>query len=119
MVVEIPLKLPSANDYIRACRTNRFEAAKMKRDIEEMIGFYILDAKVPRFENPVIIHFLWMEKSKKRDLDNIAFGKKFILDALIRFGCLKDDNRRCVTAFRDDFCYGDENKVILTIEEQR
>jgi Holliday junction resolvase RusA-like endonuclease len=118
MVIEIPLKLPSANDYIKACRTNKYEAAKMKRDAEEMIGFYLLDKKVPRFENPVIIHFLWIEKNKKRDLDNVAFAKKFVLDALVRFGILKDDNRRCVTAFRDDFAYGKENKVILTIEEQ-
>ena len=30
---------------------------------------------------------------------------------------LKDDNRKCVTAFTDTFEYGKKTKVILDIEE--
>ena len=30
-------KLPSLNEYIDACRRNRYQAAKMKRDAEELI----------------------------------------------------------------------------------
>lgn len=29
--VEIPFKLPSCNDYINACRYNRYYSAKMKK----------------------------------------------------------------------------------------
>ena len=50
-------------------------------------------------------------------MDNVSFGKKFILDAMVKFGKLKDDNRRCVTAFTDTFSYDKESKVILTIKE--
>lgn len=113
--VEIPLKLPSCNDYINACRLNRYAGAKMKADVEDSIGFYLI--KLPHFEKPVKITFDWVEENKRRDLDGIAFGKKFILDALVKFDVLTDDNQKCVIAFTDKFSYGDKAKVILTIEE--
>lgn len=109
------MKLPSLNEYVNVCRTNRYQAGKYKRDIEDQIGLFI--GRLPRFEKPVRIHFHWIEGNKRRDLDNIAFAKKFILDALVKRGKLKDDNRRCVTAFTDTFEYGKESKVILIIEE--
>ena len=55
--------------------------------------------------------------NKKRDLDNVAFAKKFILDAMVKYKKLKDDNRKYVTGFTDKFLYSKENKVILDIEE--
>lgn len=113
--VEIPMKLPSLNDYIRACRGNKFLGAKMKSKVEEDISFYLM--QIPKFEKPIKIHFTWIEKTKRRDLDNICFAKKFILDAMVKYGKLKDDNRKCVTGFTDSFDYGKENKVILEIEE--
>jgi len=115
MKFEIDMKLPSLNDYIRVCRCNRYQAAKFKADIEQEIGLFLM--KMPKWNNPIKIHFHWIEENKKRDLDNIAFSKKFILDAMVKHGKLKDDNRKCVTAFTDSFGYGKETKVILEIEE--
>ena len=113
--VEIPMKLPSCNTYINECRKNKYAAAKMKADIEDEIGWYFRD--LPKFEKPVKIHFHWVEDNKRRDLDGICFGKKFILDAMVKSGVLKDDNRKCVTAFTDTFGYEKEARVILEIEE--
>lgn len=115
VICEIPLKLPSANDYIKACRTNPHVGAKMKAKTEVAIAAYIV--WLPKFKNPVKIQFHWIESNGRRDLDNICFAKKFILDALVKCGKLKDDNRKCVTSFTDVFSYGDETKVILTIQE--
>lgn len=115
VICEIPMKLPSLNEYVNICRTNPYKASKFKKDIEDEIGFYIKE--LPRFENPVVIHFHWIEGNKKRDLDNIAYAKKHILDALVKFGKLKDDNRKCVSAFTDNFYYDTETEVILEIEE--
>lgn len=112
---EIHMKLPSLNEYINACRSNRFQGGKMKKDLENDIGVYI--AKLPRFEKPVKIHFHWVEGNKRRDLDNVAFAKKFILDSMVKNGKLKDDNRKFVTAFTDTFEYSNETKVILEITE--
>lgn len=113
--VEINMKLPSLNEYVDICRTNPYKASKFKKNLEEDIGLFIW--RLPQFEKPVTIHFHWIEGNKRRDLDNICFAKKFILDALVKFGKLKDDNRKCVTAFTDTFEYGEETKVILEIME--
>ena len=113
--IEIPMKLPSLNEYVNVCRTNKFKAGKYKADIEQEIGLYLM--KMPKMNNPIRIHFIWIESNKRRDLDNICFAKKFILDAMVKTGKLTDDNRNYVTGFTDDFEYGDTNKVILEIEE--
>jgi Holliday junction resolvase RusA-like endonuclease len=115
MKFEIPVKLPSLNDYTSACRTSKFTGAKMKAKYEQMIGLYLM--KMPRWTKPIKIHFLWVEGSKKRDRDNIAFAKKFILDAMVKCRKLKDDNRHYVVGFTDEFAYGNKTKVILEIEE--
>lgn len=112
---EIDMKLPSLNDYIKVCRSNPFQASKFKKNLERDIGVYI--QKLPQFQKPIKIHFHWVEGNKRRDIDNVAAGKKFILDAMVKAGKLQDDNRRFVTAFTDTFSYDKETKVILTIEE--
>lgn len=115
----INMKLPSLNDYIRVCRSNKYQAAKFKADIERKIGLFLM--KMPKWNNPIKIHFHWLEGNKRRDLDNICFAKKFILDAMVKKGKLKDDNRKCVTAFTDSFSYSDDGSfgVVLDIEEMK
>jgi Holliday junction resolvase RusA-like endonuclease len=113
-VVEIPLKLPSCNNYINACRYNRYAGAKMKKDIQNSIAPYLME--LPKLHK-VKIGFTWQEGNKRRDLDGICFGKKFILDTLVELGKLKDDNRNNVCAFTDSFTYGDSWKVTLVIQE--
>ena len=115
VICEIPIKLPSLNDYIRACRANKFAGSQMKKKTEHDISVFI--RKLPKFDKPVSISFLWIEDNARRDLDNIAFAKKFILDALVSNGKLKDDNRKHVTAFSDSFEYRKQAGVILTIRE--
>lgn len=111
----IDMKLPSLNDYVKANRTNPKYANSYKQKIQSQINMFLLN--MPKYERPIKIHFTWIEGNKKRDLDNVAFAKKFILDAMVKYGHLKDDNRRYVTAFTDSFEYGKETKVILKIEE--
>lgn len=115
MRITIRYKFPSLNDYIRACRGNRFGGAAMKRNVQSDISFYI--AKMPRFEKPVTIDFTWIEKNKRRDYDNVAFAKKFILDAMVEQGKLPDDNRKFVKGFSDHFRDGTDYYCILDIKE--
>lgn len=113
--IDIPMKLPSLNEYINECRKNKFAGSTMKKHVQTDIGWYI--NKLPKFDKPIKIHFTWIEANKRRDYDNICFAKKFILDALQKCGKLENDNRRWVTGFTDKFEYGKEFKVILEIEE--
>ena len=117
MQCKIPLKLPSLNEYINACRRNAYAGAKMKKDTETQIMWFV--KRLPRFENPVTIHFHWIEGNQRRDYDNISAAKKFILDALVKAGKLKDDNRNFVKGYTDTFEYQKGVwKVILIIEEE-
>ena len=116
MRIVIEEKLPSLNEYINKCRANRYGAAEYKRKIEQKIMAYFDFVQI---KNPVKIHFHWIEDNKRRDYDNIAFAKKFILDAMVRGGYLKDDNRRYVQGFTDTFEYGENAMVILDIEEMK
>ena len=113
--IEIPFKLPSLNQYINECRKNRYAGANMKKTVERDIEWYI--NQLPQYKNPIKIHFHWIEGNKKRDLDNVCFAKKFILDSMVKAGKLKDDNRNYVVGFEDTFEYGKETKVILEIKE--
>lgn len=101
----IKQKLPSLNDYTAACRSNKYQGAKFKAEIEEAISWYIRQAlsseTLRKPQGAVIIRFEWHEKTKKRDADNIASAKKFILDALVKMGVLEDDSRKYVKGFYD------------------
>lgn len=115
MIYEIPEKLPSLNEYTKACRSNKFAGAKMKSQFEQIIGLYLM--KMPRWTKPIKIYFLWIEGNKKRDLDNVCFAKKFILDAMVKYGKLENDNRKHVYAFQDNFAYGKKFKVLIKVKE--
>ena len=112
---EIPIKFISLNEYINKCRRNKYEAANYKRQIESDVRYFI--NRLPKL-NRVSIHFHWIEKTRRRDPDNIAFAKKFILDSLVAAGKLKNDNQDYIKSFRDTFENGKEDKVILRITEE-
>ena len=115
---EIENRLPSLNEYTKACRTNKYIGAKLKDETEINIWADIKQQlKSLKITSPVKIHFTWIEENKKRDLDNICFAKKFILDALVKSNVLKNDTHNYVTGFSDSFIYDKKSKVIVEIEE--
>ena len=113
--VTIKGKLPSLNEYIAACRTNPHAGATMKRKVEEQIMWQI--RKMKPITRPVIIFFHWHEKNRRRDKDNVAAGKKFILDAMQKAGKLVNDDNRYIKGFGDIFDYGNpDNSVTISVE---
>lgn len=117
----IKVKLPSLNDYIKANRSNAFQGNQFKKDIEMLICCYIRQAltigTLHKPNGPVIVYFDWHEKTKKRDADNIASAKKFILDALQKQGVLVNDNRKYVKGFHDTIIDDKEDFVVVRLEE--
>ena len=100
MYFKIETRLPSLNEYIDANRRNRQIGARMKREVEDVIGYYIMAARrrgtIRPIDEPVSIHIEWHEKTKRRDVDNIQSSQKFILDALQKSGIIANDNRKHV-----------------------
>lgn len=120
MILIIPSILPNLNDYITACRSNRFAGAKMKTDAEELIGWSIKKADNHTFTEIVNVHFHWVEPNMKRDKDNIAFAKKFILDALVENGILQGDGWKWVNNLSDSFAVDKGSpRIEVTIERAR
>ena len=110
-------RLPNLNEYTDACRRNRYAGAQMKKNTQKTIRAYVKEQlEGVHFDAPVIIHFEWHEPNRKRDLDNIAFAKKFILDALVQCGVLNTDGWKGVSGFTDSFAVSNEPKVIVEIE---
>lgn len=101
MVVEG--RSPSLNDFISAERANRHVGAKMKRRETDRARAAAVAAGMPRFVGPVAVRFLWVERDRRRDLDNVAFAKKVVLDGLVEAGVLEDDGQRHVAALQDTF----------------
>ena len=110
-------KLPSLNEYINKCRANKFAGANFKQEIEQLICWYIKLAKIDKVEKPCFVKFIWHEKTRKRDCDNIASAKKFILDALQKCEIIKNDNQKYITGFSDVFIKDDKDFVEVELIE--
>ena len=97
---KIPFRLPSYNEYIRECRANKDKGAQFKKDVESGIIYAIKKAvankELQSIEKSCEIYIHWYEENKRRDVDNVQSGQKFILDALVQCGILKDDGRKYV-----------------------
>jgi Holliday junction resolvase RusA-like endonuclease len=117
----INAKLPSLNEYINVCRRNKYQAAKFKRDVEEVIGWAIIEAKAKKMLQPTCkpckVAFEWHERTAKRDCDNIASAKKYILDALQKQGIIPNDNQKYIKGFTDDFVKDTKDFVIVKLIE--
>lgn len=112
-------RLPSANDYIEACRRNKYKAAKMKRDAQDYIIANIRQ-QIPdvHIYGRARIHFKWFEPNSRRDIDNVAFAKKFVLDALVEAETIPDDSQKYVTSFTDEITTDkDKPRIEVYLEE--
>lgn len=114
MQITIKGRLVSLNEYINAERRNRFMAAKLKKEAQEMVSWQI--KSMPVIQEASFFHFEWHIPNKKRDPDNISsYGRKVILDAMVKSGKLENDNLKWVKGFTDTFVVSDEDKVVVTI----
>lgn len=111
----IPGELPTLNEYINKERANRYAAAKLKRDAQEQIGLCIKATKVPRFTGHVYVYFNWTRSNQRCDKDNVAFAKKFILDALQEEGIIERDSWKLCTPIDNDFFIDKTNPRTLVV----
>ena len=111
-------RMPGLNEFIKAHDKDYHKGNQMKQRETDRAAWSAKAAHVPRFDRPVTVHFLWVEPNKKRDVDNIAFAKKFILDGLVRARIIANDNRKHVTGFSDSFEYDRSRpRIVVTITD--
>lgn len=117
-VFEVLGRLAGLNEYTNACRTNRYAGAKLKRENQDRVAWAVRAARLRPFEGPVEVHITFVEPSMRRDPDNIRHGAKYILDALVETGVIKDDSQRYVKGIADRYLVNPSNpRVIVELEE--
>lgn len=88
MLVILDYKFTNLNTYINACRTNKFQANKIKQQETEYAR--LMFRNVPVYNNPIELTFTWHIKNVCSDLD----GKfpKHAIDGLVKAKKIPDDN---------------------------
>lgn len=113
-------RLDTLNTMINANRAGPYAGAKVKRDNDARVRAAIEEQLAGvHIEGPVKVKIIWYEANRKRDPDNIASAKKFILDALVRAGVLENDTHRYISEFSDKFKFDKDNpRIEVTLYER-
>lgn len=114
-----PGRITDFNKYTNAERANRQYGAKMKTKTEAVLQKIIKVSNCPTFTKPVHVLFIWIEKNRMRDKDNIASAKKFVFDSLVKSKVLQGDGWRWVNGFGDGFLVDKaEPGILVTITDE-
>ena len=109
------------NEIIGAARNNRFGSASQKKSQMQIVTDAIIADEVfrkLRFEKKVNIYVSFIEKSSRRDIDNITSANKFILDSIVNYGILIDDSQKYVTKIVSEVFVDKENpRIEVTLKE--
>ena len=114
-------RLVGMNEIIGAARNNRFGSASQKKSQMQIVTDAIIADEVfrkLRFEKKVNIYVSFIEKSSRRDIDNITSANKFILDSIVNYGILIDDSQKYVTKIVSEVFVDKENpRIEVRLEE--
>ena len=127
MKIKIPFQLPTLNEMIAWSGSivnhrsgKRFTSYnKEKRELEENLVTLMrpLSAENP-VPHPAEIACHWIRGNRRHDPDNIAAGKKYILDSMKEADILTNDGWAQIAGFEDSFAVG-EPGVIVELRRSR
>lgn len=119
MKIVIPFTLPGMNEYTAACRTHQQKGGAMKRKSQDAVVLAIRRQLRRPLREPVNMHYLWVERDRRRDKDNISgFGRKVIQDALVQIHALRNDGWANIGRYSDDFMVDKKRpRIEIEIEE--
>ena len=105
--------LPGLNEMIDVARGNRYASAKQKKKYTKLVEKELVAQHcIPKTPlTSISVNCVWTESGRARDPDNIRVGIKYILDAMVNTGVLKDDSMKYVKFLSDTFQKGDKRKV--------
>jgi hypothetical protein len=98
--------LPGTNEMENWARSNRYGAAAKrkiwKKHVVNSIG------KVPKF-NRVWLDITYYDPNRRRDPDNQAGAKKYILDGIVAAGLISNDGHKQVAGWTERFRFDKDN----------
>ena len=114
MKITIKHTFTTLNTYTNSNRHSRFAGAKIKKEETEISRLHFINQK-PITEYPIKIAFKWYVKNKRKDLDNIVFAKKFILDGMVKAEFIKNDGLNYIQGFTDEVEFDKDERVEIEI----
>ena len=97
-------ELTDLNTYIKALNGNRWSGNEIKQTETDRVAYEARIARLqPAQAYPVKITYRWYSPDQRKDVDNVAFSKKFINDGLVSAGILENDSRKFIAGFADEF----------------
>jgi hypothetical protein len=112
----VPGPLPGLNEMLadRAGRGGN-AYARMKKKWTNDIALLARVSKLRPMER-VKLRFVWHERHRQRNPDNIAAAKKFIIDGLVTAKVLRNDGWDQIAGFVDDWLVARPAGVLVLIE---
>ena len=104
----IPGPLPGLNKWLLAKGAGKYVYNAKKKKLEEKICYLCLEQKTAYYEQ-AWFWFEWLELHRRRNPDNVAADKKFILDGLVKARRLPEDGWSQVLGWLDTFQVDREN----------
>lgn len=128
MIVEYTIygKMPSLNEVIEETRKLKYAGARMKKKVQNDIEIQLLNQiredgllDYYPFKKQVDIDITYHEKTRKRDKDNISSSKKFLFDAMVQVGILKNDGWKWIGDISEKFVLDNKYKVVIKLTERK
>lgn len=106
----------SLNEFYRM---HPLEQGRTKGEHDARVAWAAKAANIKPCTRRIRYSVVWVEENRRRDLDNVAFGKKFIQDGLVKAGIIKNDTHHEIAGFSDSFEYDSTHpRIIVTLEEE-
>ena len=119
--ITIPLELPTMNEMIAAAKKGRRgyqPYSVMKKEYTNLCAMYTKKVIKKPIDNPIFLEITWYCKNKRKDMDNVASAKKFILDGLQQAGAIKNDGWKEISGWTEKFEIDKNNpRVEIIINE--
>ena len=115
MILTIPGKLTTLNEYISANNRSRYIANGLKSVDTQKVEWAIKASKLRPITGKHMFRFDWIRQTRKTDPDNLTFGAKAIFDALVKQKILPNDGWKYVGVILHRFFQRDEDRTELEI----
>jgi Holliday junction resolvase RusA-like endonuclease len=104
------------NTYINAERSNRFMAAKIKREEMDRIMWQLPMMHYEKINLTIQAYV----KNKRKDPDNVYFFVKFLLDAMVKKGIIDNDGQKNIGSITlQEVKIGEERMEVTLTTERR
>jgi hypothetical protein len=97
----IPDELPNLNDVINKSKIHWGAYSKLKKEATTLVRYAA--NKLPKFKKKIFLDITYYARNKRKDMDNIAFAKKFILDGLVEAKKIKNDGWGEIAGWKESF----------------